>query len=160
MKKIVVLAFLTACGTDMAGIGDFDAPPDADVENVARGRFPGLPDAHEETPVVDGGQPSPDVGESPPDVAVSLPPDSRRLGMPCETSSECGLHAGRCEDGRCTACVGAECGECADGATEGLACPVRGTTASACGYCVDDPAVWCDRQHPCSQGPCNAPDCR
>lgn len=100
--------------------------------------------------------PSPDA----PKPAVDLVPEAvvpRRNGVTCTRDDQCGhptfVHGKmKCIDGRCSACTGFTCGICERGAAAGLACPVRGTTSSACGACAGDNRLWCTSIHPCKDG--------
>jgi len=170
MKTVLMVAFLLiGCGTDTAGFGitgHDGGAPDTDFADATIVVDSGAPDTAKPYDVQqppDASMPEPDASLLAPDTA---PPEKipdhivpRRVGLPCDTDSQCGAHAGSCIAGRCTACMGAACGTCAVGETDGAHCPIRGTTASACSYCVDDPRLWCDRTTPCPSGRCKTPDC-
>ena len=167
MNKITLLCvLLVGCGIDMTGVeGDFsDAVVLGDTPERGRVEVPDAEPAAVET--VDAKvatdlavtPPQPDTAKLPDLVPESIVP--RRVGITCTRDDQCGEHAGTCINGVCTACKGEACGKCTSGPVFGFACPVLGTTASACAYCVDDNRLWCDGTHPCPSGSCSASDCR
>jgi hypothetical protein len=172
--RTLLFVFLTACSYDLGALeGAKDGGlnvPDSDAAQLSSAattsaRFDGgvvrtidamsLTDAVVVLPT-DATPPSPDT-MSPP---VDIVPESvvpRRNGVTCRRDDQCGHPTFvdgkmKCIAAVCTACVGSACGICEIGPAKGFACPVRGSTSSACGACAGDGRLWCTSMHPCADG--------
>lgn len=164
MKRIVLLFLICGCSEDIAI---------AELDPMVMRRPPGLidsgmvsrPDAVIAQPdmfVIGAGGAAGSTAGGTGGTAVSCSPPSgepRRAGVCCENDEQCNPFSS-CWDGICLACAGPQCGECASGATEGQACPVRGGSASACSFCAQVPERWCDPDGvDCPTGACAYRNC-
>jgi len=172
---IVVVCSLAACSYDLTalqGTGDSSVldrgAADAQLgDTVVASAIP----SSGNTEKMDARLPTDAMGTFTPDVPATLRPDGmlppidmapepigpHRNGVACTRDDQCGHPTFvdgkmKCIAGVCTACVGTLCGMCESGPARGYACPVRGTTASACGACAGDAQLWCTPVHACTDG--------